>query len=439
MADSRETDDLVDFEDENYEETEDDEVEEQLEDGGDDENGEEQQDVGEYDGKDQDSEDERNQNAIESKSPVSGEDIDGKHSELLALPPHGSEIFIGGLVRDVVEEDLSELCEPFGDVVEVRLVRNRDTNESKGFAFVAFRTKVVAQKAIEVLHNKEFKGRTLRCSLSESKYRLFIGNVPKNWTDDDFKKVIEATGPGSEVIELIKDPQNPTRNRGFAFVEYYNNACADYSRQKLSSAGFKLDGNTLTVTWADPKISLDHSAASAQVKALYVKNIPENTPTEHLKELFQRHGEVTKVVMPPAKAGGKRNFGFIHFADRSSALNAVKETEKYEVNGQILEVVLAKPQSDRKSDGINNPHYSGSHPNYIHHPAYAGFSASPYVAARYGVNPSYQQPMIYGRGPVPGGMQMVQMVLPDGQIGYVLIGDDGGVPMPWTNAPDAVP
>ncbi|KAL8229797.1 hypothetical protein R6Q57_014697 [Mikania cordata] len=267
MADSRETDDLVDFEDENYEETEDDEVEEQLEDGGDDENGEEQQDVGEYDGKDQDSEDERNQNAIESKSPVSGEDIDGKHSELLALPPHGSEIFIGGLVRDVVEEDLSELCEPFGDVVEVRLVRNRDTNESKGFAFVAFRTKVVAQKAIEVLHNKEFKGRTLRCSLSESKYRLFIGNVPKNWTDDDFKKVIEATGPGSEVIELIKDPQNPTRNRGFAFVEYYNNACADYSRQKLSSAGFKLDGNTLTVTWADPKISPDHSAASAQVQS----------------------------------------------------------------------------------------------------------------------------------------------------------------------------
>lgn len=70
-----------------------------------------------------------------------------------------------------------------------------------------------------------------------------------------------------------------------------------------------------------------------QVKALYVKNIPENTQTEQLKELFQRHGEVTKVVMPPAKAGGKRDFGFIHYADRSSALKAVKETEKYEING----------------------------------------------------------------------------------------------------------
>ena len=70
-----------------------------------------------------------------------------------------------------------------------------------------------------------------------------------------------------------------------------------------------------------------------QVKALYVKNIPENTSIEQLKELFQQHGEVTKVIMPPAKSGGKRDFGFVHYAERSSALKAIKETEKYDING----------------------------------------------------------------------------------------------------------
>lgn len=75
-----------------------------------------------------------------------------------------------------------------------------------------------------------------------------------------------------------------------------------------------------------------------QVKALYVKNIPENTTTEQLKELFQRHGEVTKVVMPPGKGGqGKRDFGFVHYAERSSALKAVKDTEKYEIDGNYLD------------------------------------------------------------------------------------------------------
>ncbi|KAM0048162.1 putative RNA recognition motif domain, nucleotide-binding alpha-beta plait domain superfamily [Helianthus debilis subsp. tardiflorus] len=423
MADSsRDVDDQVDFEDDNYEEMDDD-VEDQLDERPDDDVDDDDSDD-DHDGHEDDSEEDRNQKKKSSGSGSGGGGGGGedkeKHDELLAIPPHGSEIFIGGLPKDVVEEDLTELCEPFGDLVEVRLVRNRDTNESKGFAFVGFRTKDVAQKAIEELHNKDFKGKTIRCSLSESKYRLFIGNVPKTWTDDEFRKVIEETGPGSEVIELIKDPQNPSRNRGFAFVEYYNNACADYSRQKLASASFKLDGNTPTVTWADPKITPDHSAA-AQVKALYVKNIPENTPIDQLKELFQRHGEVTRVVMPPAKVGCKRDFGFVHFAERSSALKAVKDGEKYEVDGQVLEVVLAKPQNDRKSDANNSAHHSGPHPNYIPHTAYGGFSAaSPYVAPRYGVNPSFQQPMIYGRGPVPGGMQMVPMVLPDGQIGYVL-------------------
>jgi heterogeneous nuclear ribonucleoprotein R len=427
MAEGTEAEDQVDFDD-NYAEEIDDYAEEQIEEervsgggGSADDNDDEQQDEEQQDEEQQDEEPKDlisidNDTDEKEQSPVQDE----KRAELLALPPHGSEVFIGALPRDITEVDLTDLCEPFGEIYEIKLVKNKDTGESKGFAFVGFKSKDVAQKAVEELHNKEFKGRTLRCSISETKYRLFIGNVPKNLTDDEFSKFIEEVGPGAEVIELIKDPTNPSNNRGFAFIEYCNNACADYSRQILSSPNFKLLGNTPTVTWADPKINHDHSAAS-QVKALYVKNIPENTPSEQLKELFQRHGEVTKVVLPPAKPGGKRDFGFIHFAERSSALKAVKDSEKYEVDGQVLEVVLAKPQNDRKLEA--NPYNTGAHPNFVPYPGYgATFAGNPYapVAAPYGGAAAFQQPMIYGRGPMPSGMQMVPMVLPDGRIGYVL-------------------
>ncbi|KAL5128092.1 AT-hook motif nuclear-localized protein 1 [Glycine soja] len=36
-------------------------------------------------------------------------------------------------------------------------MKDRDTGEHKGYAFVAFKTKQVAQKAIMEIHNKEFK------------------------------------------------------------------------------------------------------------------------------------------------------------------------------------------------------------------------------------------------------------------------------------------
>ncbi|KAJ0051860.1 hypothetical protein Pint_00657 [Pistacia integerrima] len=436
MAENTEVDERVDLDEDNYMEEMDDDVEEQLDDDGEDEGGDgnvEENEDEEYDYSktgvgEKDQSPDANRSHIDSEhveeeekpsSSISEEEKE-KHDQLLALPPHGSEVFIGGLPKDALEEDLRDMCEPIGEVFEVRLMKDKDSGESKGFAFVAFRSKELAKKAIEELHSKEFKGKVLRCSLSENKNRLFIGNVPKSWTEDDFRKVIEDVGPGVENIELIKDPQNPSRNRGFAFVLYYNNACADYSRQKMTSANFKLDGNTPTVTWADPKSTPDHSAAAAQVKALYVKNIPENISTEQLKELFQRHGEVTKVVMPPGKSG-KRDFGFIHYAERSSALKAVKETEKYEIDGQLLEVVLAKPQADKKPEGVY-PYSAGVHSTHLPHTGYGGFGGNPYgaVGGGFGVAGGFQQPMIYGRGPMPAGMHMVPMVLPDGRIGYVL-------------------
>ncbi|MBA0686008.1 hypothetical protein Goari_013638, partial [Gossypium aridum] len=277
MAENAEVDERVDLDD-NYMEEEDDDVEEHVDedgvDSGGDENGEEN-DEEEFEdsksgvgGKDQSLEVERShfvtEHVEDEEKPTASisEEEKEKHAQLLALPPNGSEVFIGGLPKDTSEEDLRELCEAIGEIFEIRLIKDKESGESKGYAFVAFKRKEVAEKAVDELHGKEFRGKTIRCSFSETKNRLFIGNIPKSLNEDDFRKAIESVGPGVENIELIKDPLNANRNRGFAFVLYYNNACADYSRQKMASANFKLDGNNPTVTWADPKSSPDHSAAS---------------------------------------------------------------------------------------------------------------------------------------------------------------------------------
>ena len=42
-----------------------------------------------------------------------------KHAELLALPPHGSEVYLGGIPYDTSEDDLRTFCELVGEVTEV--------------------------------------------------------------------------------------------------------------------------------------------------------------------------------------------------------------------------------------------------------------------------------------------------------------------------------
>ncbi|GAV66909.1 RRM_1 domain-containing protein, partial [Cephalotus follicularis] len=348
----------------------------------------------------------------------SEEDVE-KHAELLSLPPHGSEVYLGGIPQDASEDDLKSFCESIGEVLEVRIMKVKDSGQSKGYAFVTFRTKELASRAIEELNNSELKGKKIRCSTSQAKHKLFIGNVPRDWGEEDMRKAVTAIGPGVVCIELLKDQQNSSRNRGFVFIEYYNHACAEYSRQKMSSPKFKLDDNSPTVSWADPKNA--ESSAAAQVKAVYVKNLPKDITQDHLMQLFERHGKITKVVLPPAKAGHEKSrFGFVHFADRSSAMKALKNTETYEIDGQALECSLAKPQADQKSSGGPNLQKSALHPSQPPRLGY-NLAGGAYGALGAGFGAAgFAQPMFYGRAPSPGGMAMMPMLLPDGRIGYVL-------------------
>ncbi|KAK7244888.1 hypothetical protein RIF29_39717 [Crotalaria pallida] len=345
------------------------------------------------------------------------EDEKKKHAELLALPPHGSEVYLGGIPYKISEEDLRVFCQSIGEVSEVRIMKGKESGETKGYAFVTFKTKELASKAIEKLNNAEFKGKKLKCSTAQAKNKLFIGNVPRNWTLEDMRKVVAGIGPGVISVELLKDTQSSGRNRGYAFIEYYNHACAEYSRQKMSDSKFKLDSNAPTVSWADPRNS--ESSASSQVKAVYVKNLPENITQDRLKELFEHHGKITKVVIPPAKAGHEKSrFGFVHFAERSSAMKALKNTEKYEINGQALECSLAKPQADQKSSGASNSQNSVALPTFPPHHGFGMVGGGAYsaIGAGYGAA-GFAQPLMYGGGAAPA---MMPMLLPDGRIAYVV-------------------
>lgn len=68
-----------------------------------------------------------------------------------------------------------------------------------------------------------------------------------------------------------------------------------------------------------------------------MKNLPKDVTQEQLKKLFERHGKITKVVLPPAKSGQEKSrIGFVHFTERSNAMKALKNTEIYELGGKCF-------------------------------------------------------------------------------------------------------
>ena len=69
-------------------------------------------------------------------------------------------IYVGNLSFQTTEDDLKDLFGQAGPVDSVRIITDRDTGRSKGFAFVEMGDGA-AEKAIAQLNGKELKGRTL--------------------------------------------------------------------------------------------------------------------------------------------------------------------------------------------------------------------------------------------------------------------------------------
>lgn len=70
-------------------------------------------------------------------------------------------IYIGNLNYRVREEDLKQVMEEYGVVDSVKIIKDRETGRSKGFAFVEMPDDAAAKKAIEELNEAEYEGRQM--------------------------------------------------------------------------------------------------------------------------------------------------------------------------------------------------------------------------------------------------------------------------------------
>lgn len=72
-----------------------------------------------------------------------------------------SKLYVGGLAYSITEKELEEAFAAFGTVVSAAVIKDRDTNQSKGFGFVEMSSDAEAQKAIAELNGKDLSGRNV--------------------------------------------------------------------------------------------------------------------------------------------------------------------------------------------------------------------------------------------------------------------------------------
>ena len=72
------------------------------------------------------------------------------------------KLYVGNLTYTTSDQDLSQLFGQFGSVVSAKVIMDRETNRSKGFAFVEMSDENGASAAVEKLDGSDFNGRNLK-------------------------------------------------------------------------------------------------------------------------------------------------------------------------------------------------------------------------------------------------------------------------------------
>ncbi|EMP29931.1 Heterogeneous nuclear ribonucleoprotein R [Chelonia mydas] len=237
-------------------------------------------------------------------------------------PGIGTEVFVGKIPRDLYEDELVPLFEKAGPIWDLRLMMDPLSGQNRGYAFITFCGKDSAQEAVKLCDNYEIRpGKHLGVCISVANNRLFVGSIPKNKTKEnileEFSKVtvvgklrpikvfhwqavrqfvcvdrLQARLPaapsgrgllfpadgscrrpclrmvnvnklslacqritlteGLVDVILYHQPDDKKKNRGFCFLEYEDHKSAAQARRRLMSGKVKVWGNVVTVEWADP-------------------------------------------------------------------------------------------------------------------------------------------------------------------------------------------
>ncbi|MCW5749321.1 MAG: RNA-binding protein, partial [Alphaproteobacteria bacterium] len=71
------------------------------------------------------------------------------------------KLFVGNLPYTCTNEDLTQHFSPYGEVASAKIIMDRETGRSRGFAFVEMATDEAGAAAMKALDGSQFGGRAL--------------------------------------------------------------------------------------------------------------------------------------------------------------------------------------------------------------------------------------------------------------------------------------
>ncbi|XP_063311591.1 DAZ-associated protein 1 isoform X4 [Pelobates fuscus] len=193
------------------------------------------------------------------------------------------KLFVGGLDWSTTQETLRNYFSQYGEVVDCVIMKDKTTNQSRGFGFVKFKDpncvgtvlasrphtldgrnidpKPCTPRGMQPERSRPREGWQQKESRTESSKsnKIFVGGIPHNCGEAELRDYFKRFGVVTEVV-MIYDAEKQ-RPRGFGFITFEDEQSVD---QAVNMHFHDIMGKKVEVKRAEPRDSKSQSPGSNQ-------------------------------------------------------------------------------------------------------------------------------------------------------------------------------
>jgi RNA recognition motif-containing protein len=292
-------------------------------------------------------------------------------------------LWMGDLAPFMDEAFLHAVFSPTKQLVSVKVIRNKLTGASEGYAFIEMNTHDAAESLLQAYNGKVIPGtNSMVFRLNWAAYgvgrssqptnedfSLFVGDVAPDVSDLILQEYFRQFYPSVRSAKVITDASTG-RSKGYGFVRFSSESERNAALSEMN--GHFLSNRPIRVSLATAKKNATptpHMLAS-QVHAriggdqlaqpvhpsdldptnttLFIGGLSSQVMEEQLRGVFSQFGEIIYVKIPHGKG-----CGFVQFVLRTSAERAILS-----MNGKVLgnsAMRISWGRSSSRSNSLSSP------------------------------------------------------------------------------------
>ncbi|KAE9620462.1 hypothetical protein Lal_00019866 [Lupinus albus] len=287
-------------------------------------------------------------------------------------------LWIGDLQYWIDESYLSHCFSHTGEVVSIKIIRNKITSQPEGYGFIEFITHAAAERVLVTYNGTQMPGTELNFRLNWASFgvgerrpdagpdhSIFVGDLAPDVTDFLLQETFRANYLSVRGAKVVTDP-NTGRSKGYGFVKFSdendrNRAMSEMNGVYCSTRPMRISAatpkktNTLQHQYAPPKaiypIPVAYTPPVSTVPpdydinntTVFVGNLDLNVTEEELKQIFLQFGDILSVKIHAGKG-----FGFVQFGTRASGEEAIQRMQGKMIGQQVAQISWSSTSSARQ-------------------------------------------------------------------------------------------